>query len=306
MDAKKSNLKTIVCYGEVLWDIFPDATKPGGAPMNVAYHLKKFGIDSQMISSVGSDSLGEALLNQLQDWNIPTENCQVNENFRTGFVEAIAGEDHEMTYVIHEDVAWDQIQPSTAYDTLVEQADAFIFGTLVCRNERSRNTLYKLLDKATYKVFDINLRPPFYSQEIIEHLLGQCNLLKLNHSELELIISWYTSNHRDEASAVQFLQEKFDIGEVIVTKGSRGATYYDGNQSHTSPACKVEVKDTVGAGDSFLAAFLSKKIQNESIETSMSYATALGAFVASNEGACPAYTIDQVERFANLNTRVSA
>lgn len=302
----KSNLKTIVCYGEVLWDIFPDATKPGGAPMNVAYHLKKFGIDSRMISSVGSDSLGDALLNQLQTWNIPTENCQVNKNVRTGFVEAIAGEDHEMTYVIHEDVAWDQIQPSTAYDALVEKADAFVFGTLVTRNETSRNTLYRLLDKATYKVFDINLRPPFYSREIIEYLLSQCNLLKLNHSELDLIISWYTTSNRDEASAVLFIQEKFNIDEVIVTKGSRGATYYDGNLSHTFPACKVEVKDTVGAGDSFLAAFLAKKIQNESIETSMTYATALGAFVASNEGACPSYSINQVEQFANLNTRVSA
>lgn len=302
MESKKSNLKTIVCYGEVLWDIFPDAAKPGGAPMNVAYHLKQFGIDSRMISSVGSDQLGKDLLEQLQAWNIPTENCQVDENFRTGFVEAIAGEDHEMTYVIHEDVAWDQIQPSVEYDAVVEQADAFVFGTLVTRNETSRNTLYRLLDKAAYKVFDINLRPPFYSKEVIEFLLQQCNLLKLNHSELDLIISWYDESKLSEASAVQALQEKFDIQEVIVTKGSRGATYYDGHNSHPFPAFHVDVKDTVGSGDSFLAAFLSKKIQNESIETSMSYATALGAFVASNEGACPAYSINDLVQFANLNT----
>ena len=302
MESKKSNLKTIVCYGEVLWDIFPDAAKPGGAPMNVAYHLKQFGIDSRMISSVGSDQLGKDLLDQLQAWSIPTENCQVDENFRTGFVEAIAGEDHEMTYVIHEDVAWDQIQPSVEYDAVVEQADAFVFGTLVTRNETSRNTLYRLLDKATYKVFDINLRPPFYSKEVIEYLLQQCNLLKLNHSELDLIISWYDDSRLDEASGVQALQEKFDIQEVIVTKGSRGATYYDGHNSHTFPAFHVNVKDTVGSGDSFLAAFLSKKIQNESIETSMLYATALGAFVASNEGACPEYSVNDLVQFASLNS----
>lgn len=304
MEPKKSNLNTIVCYGEVLWDIFPDATKPGGAPMNVAYHLKKLGIDSRMISSVGSDQLGKSLLNQLQKWDIPTENCPINDNFRTGFVEAISGEDHEMTYVIHEDVAWDYIHQSSDNDAVVSQADAFVFGTLVTRCEISRNTLYQLLEKASYKVFDINLRPPFYSKDVIEYLLQQCNLLKLNHSELDLIISWYKESKPDEASAVQFIQEKFDVGEVIVTKGSQGASYYDGKHSYTFPAFKVEVKDTVGSGDSFLAAFLAKKIQNASIETSMSYATALGAFVASNEGACPPYSITQLEQFANLSTCV--
>lgn len=304
MKQKKSNTKTIVCYGEVLWDIFPDTSKPGGAPMNVAYHLKKFGINSQMISRVGSDPLGMALLNQLQAWDIPTENCTTDADFRTGFVEAISGEDHEMTYIIHENVAWDHIQPSEQYDLLAEQADALVFGTLATRSKTSRETLYRLLDKAAYKVFDINLRPPFYSQEVIEYLLHQCNLLKLNQSELALITSWYAVEKYDEANSVHFLQNKFNIGEVIVTKGSCGASYYAGKQSYSFPACKVEVKDTVGAGDSFLAAFLAKKLQAENIETCMAYATALGAFVASNEGACPAYSVSQLEQFATLGSRV--
>ncbi|WP_163711418.1 carbohydrate kinase family protein [Mangrovibacterium lignilyticum] len=305
MKSKKSNVKTIVCYGEVLWDIFPDGSKPGGAPMNVAYHLKKFGIDSRMISRVGADALGKALLDLLEEWKIPTENCQVDEQYRTGFVEAISGDDHEMTYVIHPDVAWDQIKPCNQSGEMVEKSDAFVFGTLVTRSQASRNTLYKLLEKASYKVFDINLRPPFYSKEVIEYLLQQCNLLKLNDSELDLILSWYKNDLPDEATSVRFLQKRFGIGEVIVTKGSCGATYYDSNNTYNFPAFKVDVKDTVGSGDSFLAAFLANKIQNESIDTSMSYATALGAFVASNEGACPSYSIDELEQFANLSTSIS-
>jgi len=305
MSSNKLNQKTVVCYGEVLWDIFPDQSKPGGAPMNVAYHLKQFGIDSRMISRVGNDSLGEQLLDQLSDWQIPVENCQIDKTCKTGTVEAIAGDDHEMTYVIHPSVAWDYIQPTQQAEELIEKADAFVFGTLVTRDETSRKTLYKLLENAAYKVFDINLRPPFYSKEIIEYLLDQCNLLKLNHAELDLIISWYSNEIQDEADSVQFVQNRFSIGEVIVTKGSRGATYYDGENAYTFPAFKVNVKDTVGSGDSFLAAFLATKIQNESIDTSMTYATALGAFVASNEGACPAYSIQQLEQFANLNTCIS-
>lgn len=305
MNSSELNQKTVVCYGEVLWDILPDQTKPGGAPMNVAYHLKQFGINSQMISRVGADKLGKALLDQLNEWHIPTENCQIDQTYQTGIVEAIAGDDHEMTYVIHSSVAWDYIQPTKHSEKLTEDADAFVFGTLATRSETSRKTLYKLLEKASYKVFDINLRPPFYSKENIEYLLEQCNLLKLNHSELDLIISWYINGRQDEADSVQYLQNRFGIGEVIVTKGSRGATYYDGNHAHSFPAYTVTVKDTVGSGDSFLAAFLAKKIQNESIETGMVYATALGAFVASHEGACPDYSIEQLEQFANLNTCLS-
>lgn len=297
MKTKDLEKQKVVCYGEVLWDIFPTKTKPGGAPMNVAYHLQKFGVESHMISRVGNDEAGKKLLNLLNDWNIPTTNCQIDEAHETGKVEAIAGANEEMTYVIHESAAWDYIATEPAYDELVADADVFVFGSLVNRNETSRDTLYRLLEKASYKVFDINLRAPFYSVETIEYLLEKCNLLKLNKAELELIITWFWDQTGTEEESVRFIQKEFKIDEVIVTKGSEGATYYTLSESYSYPAFKVTVKDTVGSGDSFLAAFLAKKVQNETPEMGMIYATALGAFVASHEGACPSYNMAQLMDF---------
>ena len=297
MKTKDLEKQRIVCYGEVLWDIFPTKTKPGGAPMNVAYHLQKFGVDSQMISRVGADDAGQKLLNLLNEWNIPTTYCQIDETHETGKVEAIAGENEEMTYVIHESAAWDYISSDEAYNELVASADAFVFGSLVTRNETSRDTLYRLLEKANYKVFDINIRPPFYSVETIKYLLAKCNLLKLNKAELDLIISWFWDQTGTEEESVRFLQKEFNIDEVIVTKGSKGANYYTLTESYSYPVFPVTVKDTVGSGDSFLAAFLAKKVQNETPEIGMIYATALGAFVASHEGACPSYNLAQLMDF---------
>ena len=297
--------KKIVCYGEVLWDVFPTVSKPGGAPMNVAYHLHKMGIDSRMISCVGDDQQGKDLLKVLENWDIPTEDCQTDKNHPTGYVEAIAGEDNEMRYIIHENVAWDNIVPSEQANVLVSQADAFVFGTLAARSETSRNTLYALVEKAKYKVFDVNLRPPFYSREVLEYLLSKCDLLKLNIAELQLITSWYNEDGISEAESVESLQQQFGIAAVIVTKGSEGASYYDGTQHYFFPAFKVQVKDTVGSGDSFLAAFLSHKINGDRIEKAMLYATALGAFVTTQEGACPTYDTEVFNQFMDEKIKIS-
>lgn len=297
MNTTNEQKKTVVCYGEVLWDIFPTKTKPGGAPMNVAYHLRKLGIDSRMISRVGNDESGKKLLKLLTEWNIPTENCQVDEVYETGKVIATVLPGNEMSYSIAAPVAWDYITPETENDTLVSNADAFVFGSLVTRNETSRETLYQLIEKAKFNVFDINLRQPHYSPEIIEYLLGKCNLLKLNESELEIISTWFANETLEEQSAVRFLQDKFCIDEVIVTKGGEGASYYTKTASYSFPAFVVTVKDTCGSGDSFLAAFLAKKLENQTPEASMIYATGLGAFVASHEGACPAYDIPKLEAY---------
>jgi len=297
MNTTNQQKKTVVCYGEVLWDIFPTKTKPGGAPMNVAYHLRKFGIDSRMISRVGNDEAGKKLLNLLTEWDIPTENCQADLTNETGKVIATVMPGNEMSYNIYSPVAWDYITPNADNDKLVSEADAFVYGSLVTRNDTSRETLYQLIEKAKFNVFDINLRQPYYSPEIIEHLLGKCNLLKLNDTELELISAWFSTEKSDEETGVRVLQQKFNIDEVIVTKGAAGASYYTKDESYTFPAFKVTVKDTCGSGDSFLAAFLAKKFEGASPETSMIYATGLGAFVASHEGACPAYNLTGLESY---------
>jgi len=250
-----------------------------------------------MISRVGNDEAGEKLLKLLTEWGIPIENCQIDQAYETGKVIATVLPGNEMSYSIHSPVSWDYITSGVDNDSLVSEADAFVYGSLVTRNETSRETLYQLIEKAKFNVFDINLRQPHYSPEIIEYLLGKCNLLKMNESELELITTWFSNKKDKEQSAVRFLQEKFNIDEVIVTKGAEGASYYTKSESYSFPAFEVKVKDTCGSGDSFLAAFLSKKFEGESPETCMIYATGLGAFVASHEGACPAYDIAKLESY---------
>jgi len=131
MNTTNQQKKTVVCYGEVLWDIFPTKTKPGGAPMNVAYHLRKFGIDSRMISRVGDDEAGKKLLNLLTEWEIPTDNCQIDKANETGYVLATVLPGNEMSYNIHSPVAWDFITPNAQNDKLVSEADAFVYGSLV-------------------------------------------------------------------------------------------------------------------------------------------------------------------------------
>ncbi len=297
MKTNNHDHKTVVCYGEVLWDIFPTKTKPGGAPMNVAYHLRKLGIDSHMISRVGADEWGDKIADLLDGWQIPAHYCAPDSAHETGLVHAAAVTPTEMAYTIEYPAAWDFIEWNEEMAEKVAEADAFVYGSLVTRDETSRNTLLRLLKVANYKVFDINMRPPFYSQELLEELMGECNLLKMNENEVALLGKWYLNEEDQEEACVRYLQDKFNIGEVIVTKGEQGATYYTRNTSHAFPAYQVAVKDTVGSGDSFLAAFLSKKLNGASSVEGMKYAIAVGAFVASNEGACPAYSTEDLNQF---------
>lgn len=289
--------KSVVCFGEVLWDVFPNQVKPGGAPMNVAYHLRKFGVDSHMISRVGADDMGLRLLNLLDQWQIPAGYCPRDTEHVTGQVIAKILPGNEMEYTIQHHAAWDYICCSEEQEALVSKADAFVFGSLAARGETSRETLFRLLEKAQYKVFDINLRAPFYDKEIVEKLLEKCNLLKMNENELYLLSQWYLLGTDDEATCVRTLQDRFGIDEAIVTRGGDGASYYSASETCSIAAYPVAVQDTVGSGDSFLAAFLAQKLQGAAPNLRMKYASALGSFVASRDGACPAYTVEELEAF---------
>jgi fructokinase len=293
-----ANIKRkVVCYGEILWDNLPSGKKPGGAPMNVAYHLNQLGIESCLISKVGSDRNGEELLAFLETKGLSRKYCQIDKTYPTSTVEVLIGEDNEVKYEIIKPVAWDYIKENEEISTLTENADAFVFGSLATRNLTSYNTLLSLLDKANYKVFDVNLRAPHYSVSGIADLLSKSDLLKLNIHELNLIASWFFSNCKTEWKKIENLQNKFGISEIVVTKGSSGATYYTENEQYYYPAYKVIVNDTIGSGDSFLAAFLLKKLEHADINDMLSYAAALGAYVTMHSGACPEYKQNELNYF---------
>ena len=291
------NANNVVCFGEILWDVLPTVKRPGGAPMNVAYHLQKLGMHSQLISSVGDDDPGLSLLEFLRSINLSAQYIQVLDSQPTSEVLATVSATHEVRYEIVYPVAWDFISWRPDYDDLLKQSTALVYGSLASRNDLSAATLLKMLAYDLYKVFDVNLRVPHYSLEIIDRLLRAANLVKMNAEELEIITDWYNPALKDEAARIAWLFDHFSVEEILISKGAYGATYYTRNQKLDRSAFLVEVNDTIGSGDSFLAAFLSKRLQHADPETALAYAAGMGAFITSQSGACPAYEKADFELF---------
>jgi fructokinase len=288
---------SVICFGEILWDVLSDERKPGGAPMNVAYHLHKLGINSTIVSSIGHDQPGAELVNFLSDIGLSADYVQISEKYATSEVLARIGENYEVSYEIVYPVAWDHINLDPRFEQLLNNAGALVFGSLCSRDLNSRETLFKMLDLAIYKVFDVNLRTPHFSRQLIIDLLHKANMVKLNASELMLISGWFDEKAKNETGCIAVLFGQFNIDEILITKGSNGATYYTRTFRYDYPAYKISVADTIGSGDAFLAAFLAMKLRNEPLETTLDYAVAMGAFITMQSGACPEYSRFDLDRF---------
>ncbi|GGG33542.1 carbohydrate kinase family protein [Hymenobacter glacieicola] len=280
---------TIVCFGEVLWDVLPAGKQPGGAPFNVAVHLHQLGLPAALISRVGDDELGTELLDFIASKGLGTELVQRGKTHLTGVVKANVDDAQEVTYKIVQPVAWDYIQYNTGLEQLVAQAELFVFGSLAARQAGTRETLYRLLEHARFKVFDVNLRPPHYSKEGIRYLLEKANLVKMNHHELVEIMAWF-GQETERAAAMQWLAERFELQAVCVTCGADGALLWTGDQLYRAPGIPVEVKDTIGSGDAFLAALLKGWLAGTEPGEALRFACATGALVATHQGATPAFT----------------
>jgi fructokinase len=289
--------KQVVCFGEILWDILPAGELPGGAPMNVAYHLHKLNRSPSLITSVGSDQYGSALMELLSKWGICTDYVNINKNNPTGIVYAQPNGPHEMTYDIVYPSAWDFIIWDDRYPSLMQATDYLVFGSLACRNYTSANTLFKLLESATTKVLDINIRPPHFSPRVVEELLHKTDILKLNFAELELIAGWFSSL-QTVTDKIQLLQDRFRIETVVVTMGSAGAMLNMEGAIYQHPGYRVQVADTVGSGDAFLAGLLSKLIDRSPPQETLDYACAMGALMATYPGACPDYSTEEITALA--------
>lgn len=292
--------KKLVCFGEILWDLLPSGALPGGAPMNVAYHLHKLKHDVSLITTIGADHHGTALVDLLSQWGIDTAYCSTSKWYPTGIVHAQSNEHFEMTYDIVYPSAWDFITWDDRYTSLMQEADYLVFGSLACRNYTSGNTLFKLLELAKNKVLDINIRPPHFSRVVLEQLLQQTDILKLNLAELELIAGWY-SPVQAITDKIQLVQDRFLINTIVVTLGDKGALLCMDGHCHQHPGYKVQVADTVGSGDAFLAAFLSQLIDRSPPETMLEFACAMGALIASYQGACPAYNTGEIKTLIEKN-----
>ncbi|MCO5291168.1 MAG: carbohydrate kinase [Chitinophagaceae bacterium] len=288
-----------VCFGEVLFDVLPTEVKAGGAPMNVAYHLGQLGNRTTIISKLGNDVRGRELTSILKEKNINLDYLQIDPDHDTSVVLATPNEQGDMKYEIVENVAWDFIELKQNYESLIKNAGYFIFGSLVTRSHVSRSTLFNLLDVPCKRVFDINLRAPFINQKSIEYQLNKTDILKMNEEELDLVSSWYVQFNTIE-DKVRFLQNKFQITTLIVTRGAKGAVVNQQHSFYYHDGFKVTVADTIGSGDSFLAGFLSELIKGNAVEEALDFACCLGAFVATKAGGCPDYTIDEIKKLQSI------
>ncbi len=280
---------SIICFGEVLWDMLPTGKLAGGAPMNVAYHAKALGLNAHIISRIGQDDLGIEILDILTAKDISTDFIQHHSSHKTGIVDVKLDEKGSPSYQIIAPVAWDFIENTERGTALVSKGDALVFGSLVCRNPVSKNTLFDLLKIAKTKVFDVNLRPPFYDKTLIESLLHYANIVKMNEVELIIISSWFNDETVFEKQ-IQKLYEQFNLDTLIVSQGSEGAYCFENGQIYFQPSFKITVQDTIGSGDAFLAAFLTEKMEGKDPQSCLKTACAMGAYVATQAGATP--TVD--------------
>lgn len=295
------NLKA-VAYGEVLWDVFDNEKKIGGAPLNVALRMKTLGCDVAMISCVGKDNDGEAIINQVKNLGLETDAIMQSESFPTGLVNVTLNERGSATYEIAYPSAWDKIVLNDFAKKTVAEADVLIYGSLVCRDEVSRKSLEELLQTNVYKVFDVNLRKPHYSYEILEQLMHSANFIKFNDEELLEIAEAMHSPFTGLEENMHFVAEKTNVTAMCVTKGKHGALLMWEGKLYDNSGYPVEVADTVGAGDSFLAALITSLLTGKEPQAAIDFACAVGALVAEAPGANPVISNSKIE---NLMTKVS-
>lgn len=296
-----------ICFGEVLWDNLPTGKKLGGAPLNVAYHLNKLGVVTRMLTRIGRDENGDELLSACEQLGVPTTFFQFDDSLPTSTVEVTIDAERNVQYEIVYPVAWDRIAVDTVVLEAVAAVDFLVYGSLACRDEVSFQSLLLLLEKARFRVMDVNLRAPYFGSEKIHSLLKYADFVKMNAEELHIISDWNgaTATSTDQ-QRVDLIMERFAIQEAIVTYGADGAVYHfkSDNISYHFPALKVQVEDTIGSGDSFLAAFLAKRFQMQDgvqLEEVLEFAATLSGFVTQSSGACPAYSPEDINRFHWLN-----
>ncbi len=292
-------MKKYICFGEVLWDGLPTGKILGGAPLNLALRLKSFGNDVKMISRIGTDDLGKEILSELNDRDFDISLVQTDDSETSGYVDVFLDEKGSASYNIRKPVAWDFIEINENNLAAVRDADAFIFGSLACRSDISKNALLQFLAVAKYKIFDVNLRSPHYDFETIHQLMKVSDLIKMNDEELYEISDYFRSPYNSLEQNIIFIAETTNCCRICITKGKHGAVFYENGIFYYNSGFRINVKDTIGAGDSFLATFVHHYVTETDITKSLEYGCAMGALVSAREGANPVISEEYLFNFVN-------
>lgn len=292
MPRAKSGPFSIICFGEALWDILPRGIFLGGAPLNVAYHLSRLGISVWPVSAVGRDFLGDEAVRRIAAWGLSTDLISQLSGAPTGTVRAQLDARGVAAYAIATHVAWDRIA-APGKSLRLHAPRAIVFGSLALRGPANRRTLAQIFQAwpTATRVLDLNLRAPFDCGSGVAFALRHAQIVKLNDEELSRMTRLPVGTvTRLEAAARRFASNH-GCEEVCVTAGPRGAGLLSGGNWFWESARRIEVRDTVGAGDAFLAAFLSRHLGGASPRDSLARACRLGEFVAAHDGATPPYSM---------------
>ena len=273
--------KYVVGLGEALWDVLPTEKKLGGAPANFAYHAGRLGFDAIAISAIGRDALGDEILETLSQKQL--EYLMPRVDYPTGTVQVTVDDKGIPAYEIKQNVAWDHIPYTSEMDAIAHECKAVCFGSLAQRGQESRTTIERFLDAVSadcLKIFDINLRQQFYTKEVIEASLKRCNILKINDEELDIITPMLGKDKHQ-------LIADYQLSMLVLTCGTEGSYIFTNDEESFLPTPKVEVVDTVGAGDSFTGAFVASLLSGKSIREAHQKAVEVSAFVCTQAGAMP-------------------
>jgi fructokinase len=292
-----------------LWDLFPNARHLGGAPLNFAVHAKNLGADAHIVSRVGMDELGKEIIRAVKGFGLPLDTVQRDPKRPTGRVNVTLDARGNPTFEIVRNVAWDAIEETPQARALIAQADAVCFGTLAQRSARSRASIQALLARARSArliVCDINFRQRFYDRPIVESSLRVANLLKLNETELPVLLKMLRLRSCTSTRAnVLRLMDKYELALVCETLGERGAILHTPEAEIDSAGYRVKVADTVGSGDAFTAALVVQLLAGAPYEEALDFANLVGAYVASKPGATPPLHADSLRAFASKCARTA-
>lgn len=290
--------RKVIGLGEVLWDLFPDGQRPGGAPANVAYQAQQLGHQGIVVSRVGNDHLGTELMTFLTSKGLQTDWIQTDFTAPTGSVTVSLNAQHQPEYVIHQNVAWDFLEFNSALENVMSQADAVCFGTLAQRSPVSRETIQKAVAVTSsdcLRVYDVNIRQHFYDIEWIQRSLSLASIVKLNDEEVQLLAP-LLGLPDDETEFASVLVESYALELVCITRGDRGCLLSSSAETVQIPSEPVQVVDTVGAGDAFTAGLIHAQLAGKPLFECGQFANRIGGLVASNSGAMP----DLVEALQQL------
>lgn len=279
----------ITCIGEILWDALPSGLFLGGAPLNVCLNLHELGMPVRMISRVGDDRLGKEAVERLENAGISTEHIQIDKQHETGFVKVFLSGEGSPDYEILQPVAWDFIEiKKKKTKQLLRESWAVVYGTLA---HRSNPDLKNIGQLKCVKVLDMNLRLPHYDSDGVLALIKDCDVLKMNEHELELMQDWCSLDEKTEY-ACREIGQRFECTTICVTRGGKGSVLLHNGTWFRHEGFATKVTDAVGAGDAFLAALLHGIQSGKPDDELLPFANAAGAFVASRSGANPDYSID--------------